>query len=102
MDIMPPLAKILIIYGPLGILALIGCLVSLKLYRDARADRKAAQDQLEKERAQCELERREFVEELKKLEERYISKAETQVEKYHDLAKALNQVLDSAFKRRSS
>ena len=120
---MPPLGRILIIYGPLGVLALIACVTAVKLYRDNRADKeafavalkaerdahaaqlKAERDACEKERREAmearERERKELAEELKKLEERYVAKTETQVEKYHELSKAMNAVLDSVFKRRS-
>jgi len=74
----------LLTQGLLGIIALILMWVVLRLYSDR-----------EKERAAHKLELRNF-------EDRYISKAETWMEKYHELAKSLNTVLESITRRRGN
>lgn len=89
----------LTVYGPLGVLALLAIVVAVKLYLDHRKDRKDWQAQLDKERADCEVERKAHQAQMHQLEERYIAKAENALEKYHALAESLNRVLDSASRR---
>lgn len=89
----------LTVYGPLGILALLTILVAVKLYLDHRKDRVLWQVQLDKERAECEAERKELQDQMRLLEERYIAKADNNLEKYHALAESLNRVLDTATRR---
>lgn len=89
----------LAVYGPLGVLAMLGILVSFKFYMDNRADREkhsAAMDALRKEH---EAARKEWMTERANLVERYEVKAEKNVEKYHSLAEGMNRVLDSATRR---
>ncbi len=89
----------LTVYGPLGVLAFLAIIVALKLYLDGRKDRKEFQTQLDKERADCEAERKRHQDQMHALEERYIAKADNNLEKYHGLAESLNRVLDSATRR---
>lgn len=87
-EVLPAWKQILVIYGPLGILALLACLVAINLYRDLKEERAARLADATKHNA-----------EMRAMEERYIAKTETQIEKYHELSKTLNQTLDSAFRR---
>jgi hypothetical protein len=89
----------LTVYGPLGILALIAIIVAAKFYLDNRRDRKEFAVQLAKERAECETERKQHAEQMRQLEERYIAKADTNLEKYHTLAESMNRVLESTARR---
>lgn len=89
----------LTVYGPLGVLALLAIIVSIKLYLDHRKDRKEWQAQLDKERKEHQDELKHQQEQMRQLEERYIAKADTNLEKYHALAESLNRVLDSATRR---
>lgn len=73
----PELAKSLFVYGPLGIMALVSFGSTIKLYKDLVRERA--------ERAKAESE----------MLERYIKKAETWMDKYHELAESMNKVLDS-------
>lgn len=77
-------AQILIVYGPLGVMTLVAMLVSRKLYLDHEADRKK------------------HAEEIEKLQERIVAKAETWMTKYHELANSLHIVLESMTKRYDS
>jgi len=119
---LPEISKILIVYGPLGLLALIAIYAAIRLYRDRENDRKEFAKALQADREKCDKERierqQEFdralqaerdksdkdrlerAEEHSKLEERHITKAETMNEKYYDLAKGIHQVLDSVVKRK--
>jgi hypothetical protein len=109
MDPVDEAAK-LSVYGPLGIYALVMTIIAIKLYVDGRRDRKTAEEaagklegaykgQLDKERNDCERERKEMQDQMRLLEERYITKAETNMEKYHALAESMNRVLESATRR---
>lgn len=71
----------LVVWGPLGVLALVAITAAVKLYRDR------------------EKERKEHAQEMRTLEERYIAKAETWMEKYQDFSKATTQVVDAAMRR---
>lgn len=89
----------LTVYGPLGVLCLLAIIVCTKLYFDHRKDRKEWQAQLDKERLEREAERKHDQEQMRQLQERYIAKADNNLEKYHALAESLNRVLDSASRR---
>lgn len=80
---MGPLSDQLLVNGPLGLVCLILLYAVRHLYKA-----------LENERAQHR-------EEIKALMERHIGKAETWVEKGHELANSLNSVLTSLAKRSS-
>lgn len=111
----------LAVYGPLGILAMLCIVGMIAVYKDMRkerirhkaelkeleaqhaaelnAERSALRTQIMQERAACEAERRESKAEYLKLEERYVTKTETQLEKYNQLVTALKDVLGSAMRR---
>ncbi len=111
-DIIPSAGKILIVYGPLGVLALLALYAARSFYQDMRADRLAyaaavtAKEtmfatQLKAERDACEAERKQHVDELDKLRDRYIEKSESWMAKYNELSTAQNKVIESVFKSRS-
>ena len=77
----PSLTKAFLYYGPLGLAALIFLLAAIRFYRDKEAAAKA------------------HAKEMRAMEERYITKAETWMEKNHELAASINQVLESISKR---
>lgn len=96
---MPDLSSILVVYGPLGILSLLACLVAAKLYRDGKDEREVHTKALAALNEKHEEELATARADMAKLEERYIAKTETQIEKYHQLAESLNRVVESALKR---
>ena len=75
------LKEFLLTQGILGAVALILMWVVVRLYNEREKERGLHQA------------------ELKACEERYLSKAETWMEKYHELAKSLNTVLESITRR---
>lgn len=77
----PSITSALLVYGPLGIMTLVSMLVAAKLYRDRETERAAHRAELEK------------------LQERHVTKAETWMGQYQELAKSLNTVLESISKR---
>lgn len=77
----PAISSALLVYGPLGLFALVACLVAVRLYRDR------------------EKERGEHRAEMKVMEDRLIAKSESWMEKYHELAKSMNALLESMAKR---
>ena len=85
----------LVVYGPLGILALVGLVAAVWMFRLVIAERKAHTVEVQK-----------LNEENRKAliawEERYIAKAETWMQQYHELAKSMNAVLESLTKRRDN
>ena len=85
----------LVVYGPLGILALVGLVAAYWMFRIVTAERKAHAVEVQK-----------LNEENRKAliawEERYIAKAETWMQQYHELAKSMNAVLESLTKRRDN
>lgn len=87
------LSNVLIVYGPLGIGALVEGWVIARLYKDLkveRAERAAERKAHEAERAA----------ERKAWEDRYITKAETWMEKHAELQKATAAALESGLKVR--
>ena len=83
---------VFLIYGPLGFIALISLLAAIRFYRDKERAAEAHADTLATEREQ-------HAKEMRAMEERYITKAETWMEKHHELAASINQVLESISKR---
>jgi hypothetical protein len=81
-----------LVYGPLGLIALVALLAAIRFYRDKE---KAAETHAEILAA----ERDRHAKEMRALEDRYITKAETWMEKNHELAASINQVLESISKR---
>lgn len=73
--------QIVLTYGPLGLFAIFGVALAAKLYKDLKAERKH------------------HAKEMREMQDRYIQKAETWMEKYHELVKSLNDVLDAISSR---
>lgn len=80
----------LLIYGPLGIGWSITIAALIWVYRD-----------LQKERAARAADAERAAEEQAKLNERYIAKAETWMDKHKDLAESALEVVESAVKKRN-
>jgi hypothetical protein len=92
----------LVVYGPLGILALVGLTAAVWMFRLVISERKAHAEEV---KALNEVNRNLNEENKKALvawEERYIAKAETWMQQYHELAKSMNAVLESFTKRRNN
>jgi hypothetical protein len=89
----------LAVYGPLGVLAMLGIIVSIKFYLDNRFDRKEHKAELVRVQKEHDEERKEWTAKLEVLAERYNVKADNNIEKYHTLVEGLNRVLDSASRR---
>jgi hypothetical protein len=87
------------VYGPIGLVAGLAITAVVKLYRDRERDRKLFAKQLAEERAACEKERGERLAEMRLLEERYVTKAETWMNQYQEFSKAATAVVDAAMKR---
>jgi hypothetical protein len=82
------IAKSLVVYGPLGIF----CALSLGFaYQKDRALAKAPKDFLDKQEALA----KQHKEETQALLERYITKAETWMNKYQELATSQHAVIDA-------
>jgi predicted transcriptional regulator len=86
------LAKAFLVYGPLGLICIIMLLIAWRLYRDLTTERASHTKEMNTERER-------HAQEMRELEERYITKAETWMDKNHELAKSINQVLDSVSRR---
>lgn len=71
----------LVVYGPLGIMAAVAMLVAGKLYLDLKAERRSHQKT------------------VTDWTERHVTKAETWMAKYAELANSLNAVLASLERR---
>ncbi len=93
------LDKILVVYGPLGILALIGLFSAGYMFKTLTAERrtctletKSHLDQMERigkaHDDQIERITKEHKTEIRALEERYISKAESWAQKWHEESNA--------------
>lgn len=78
---MDQIASALLTYGPLGIISLVSLLTAWKFYNDREADRVR------------------HVQAQKEWEERYVSKAETWMLQYHELAKSMNAVVEALNRR---
>lgn len=71
----------LVVYGPLGVMAVVAMLVAGKLYLDLKAERKA------------------HAKTISEWTERHVIKAESWMGKYFDLAQAINAVIESLERR---
>jgi len=84
--------KTLLVYGPLGLF----CALSLAGYlRKDRAMVKMQKDFLDKQEALMKSHK----EEMAQMQERYITKAETWMEKYRERSEAQSNVIDALNKR---
>jgi len=81
------LTNILIVYGPLGVGCVVLGLVCRVLYRDNKTLRE-----------QCDKEKLAAVEENTKLQERYITKAETWMDKFSEVTTSAVNVVRAASK----
>lgn len=75
------IGSVLLVYGPLGVMAILGVLIAVKMYRDRETDRKRHDK------------------EMRDQEQRHIAKADSWVERYHELAVSLKDALDAAIRR---
>jgi Skp family chaperone for outer membrane proteins len=100
---MPGISEALLVYGPLGVMTLIGILVSGKLFRILSAERKAHTEKIETLT-------KDYAAEVKKLNEdhqkelaeahrRHSEKAEEWMKGYHDLANSLNSAFEGLLRR---
>jgi choline-glycine betaine transporter len=85
-------AKAFLVYGPLGLICLIMLFIAFRLYKDLTTER-------ERHTKEMNAMRDNHAQEMRELEERYVTKAETWMDKNHELAKSINQVLESVSKR---
>jgi hypothetical protein len=86
------LTEVLTIYGPLGVLALVGLSAATHMFRVVQAERKTSQEQLNKLTSEHKAEMQAMV-------DRYIQTATTQIEQYHNLAEKLHGVVESIGRR---
>ena len=89
---MEEIVKVLLQSGLLGAVTLIALLAARKLYLDLANSRKAFDERIDKLHTEHKAE-------MKALEERYITKAETWMQQYHDLAKTLAEIADAQERR---
>lgn len=85
------IGKILIVYGPLGVMCFIALMVAWQKDKDLKTERQEYQKKLE-EMAKA------HQAEMNVLEERYITKAENWMNKYHELATVLAE-LETGFEK---
>lgn len=93
-------SNILIVYGPLGIMALVAMLFALKVYRDMAIQRTEHKAAMAAKDAECKEERDTLNAELRKLEERFVTKAETMLTKNHEIMIATNAMVESITRSR--
>lgn len=85
-------SNIFLVYGPLGAMALIAGWIAWRIYRDNAQLREEHKNTIMKLTE-------DHKHEMKALEERYITKAETWMAQYHELARAQTSVMDSIERR---
>ena len=93
------LSGVLLVYGPLGLMALVSMLIAIKLYKDREADRVKHDEAIKALRAEMAEERERAKADMEKFQERHIVKAESWMEKYWEISKAQTAVLESFSKR---
>lgn len=93
------IGEVLLQSGVLGVVTLVAFLVARKLYLDLAKARHAKDELHEKHKAEIRQIHEDHKEEMKALEERYITKAETWMQQYHDLAKAGFEIADAQERR---
>ena len=100
---MPGIQEALLVYGPLGIMTLVGMFVSRKLFRVLTEERKAHTEKIESLTT-------DYASEVKKLNDDHqkvlaeahrdhAKKAEEWMKGYHELANSLNSSLETLLKR---
>lgn len=83
----------LLVYGPLGVITLLAIFVAVQKDRELTKDRKSFLDKQE-----CLA--KAHKEEMHSLEERYVTKAESWMQQYHELAHSMNAVAEALSKKR--
>jgi hypothetical protein len=85
-------SNIFLVHGPLGVMALVAGWIAWRMYKDNAKLREDHNERLVKLTE-------DHKNEMKALEERYITKAETWMAQYHELARAQTSVMDSIERR---
>ena len=80
------IASAILVYGPLGVIAFLALAVALQKDRELTKERKEFLDKQESLMAQN-------AQEMQELEERIVTKAETWMNKYHELATSQNATI---------
>lgn len=81
------IAKQLLAYGPLGLFTLIALFVAWRKDKELTDERKEHQKRMDEKDKAHQLE-------MNVLEEKYVSKAETWMAKYHELSTAQNETIE--------
>lgn len=92
----------LVLYGPLGIMALVGLLAAIYLFRVLTSERKERAEEVKRLNEENRKLNEEHHRALVEWENRYVAKAETWMQQYHELAKSMNAVLESFTKKRDN
>lgn len=85
-------SNIFLVHGPLGVMAMVAGWIAWRMYKDNGKLRDEQKETLAKLHE-------DHKNEMKALEERYITKAETWMAQYHELARAQTSVMDSIERR---
>lgn len=80
------IANAFLVYGPLGVVALLAIMFAIQKDRTLTKEREGFLNKLEETQTQHNAE-------LHALEERYVTKAETWMNKYHELATSQNATI---------
>ncbi len=72
-----PISKALLVYGPLGIIALVSMYIAVRMYRDLIAERKS------------------HAEDMHAFQDRYITKAESWMQQYYELQKRMTDLVEA-------
>ena len=100
---MPGIQEVLLVYGPLGVMTLIGIFVSQKLFRILSDERKEYTAKIEKLASSYAADVKKLNEdhqkELALLREQHTAKCEDWLRGYHELANSLNSSFEALLKR---
>ena len=100
---MPGIQEALLVYGPLGIMTLLGLYATRKLFRILSDERKEHQDEIKQITSTYAADIKKLNEdhqrELGAAQELRVSEAKEWTAQYHELAKSLNSVLETLLKR---
>ncbi len=91
---MDELLKVFLQYGVVGAVAILALLVAFRLYKDTKAAGQARLDDAKAHNEALVKLAADQKNEMKALEERYITKAERWMEKNYDLARELAQIAE--------
>jgi len=92
-DVESLISRALLIYGPLGVLALVAAFAAIRLHQQITQERRERDTQIDKMRDAHTAERRSW-------EERHVAAQEKRNEKLYELTVALQRVID-AFVRKT-